>query len=49
MKSTRRKKAGIILAVLAVVVIAAVLIISKLIDPNRYKDQISSVFMKYPA
>jgi len=42
MKSTRRKKAGIILAVLAVVVIAAVLIIPKLIDPNRYKDQITS-------
>ncbi|MEJ2233080.1 MAG: AsmA-like C-terminal domain-containing protein [Syntrophobacterales bacterium] len=42
MKSTRWKKARIILAVLAVVVIAGVLIIPKLIDPNRYKGQITS-------
>jgi uncharacterized protein YhdP len=42
MKLTRWKRARIILAVLAVVVIAGVLIIPKLIDPNRYKGQITS-------
>lgn len=42
MKSKRWKKARIILAVLAVVVIAAVLMIPKLIDPNRYRGQITS-------
>ena len=42
MKSKRWKKAGIIIAVLAVVVIAAALIIPRLIDLNRYKGRITS-------
>jgi len=41
-KSKRWKKAGIIIAVLAVVVIAAALIIPRLIDLNRYKGRITS-------
>ena len=42
MKSTRWKKIGIILAVLALVVIAAALIVPRFIDLNRYHGLITS-------
>lgn len=46
MKSTRWKKVGIILAVLAVVVVAAAIIIPQFLDLNRYNGLIKSELEK---
>ena len=46
MKSTRRKRTGIILAVLAFLLMAAVVIVPRLIDLNRYRGLIASELEK---
>jgi uncharacterized protein YhdP len=46
MKASVWKKIGIVLVVLAVLIIAAVLVIPKLIDPNRYSGFIASQIEK---